>query len=64
MEENAAQNNDGLEAFKKLQEDLKKANQLGQQTSNNCPNCGYCPTCGRRNYYNNPPFYPPYTITC
>ena len=28
-----------------------------------CPNCGYCPCCGRRNLTVDPyvPYYPPYT---
>ena len=28
-----------------------------------CPNCGYCPTCGRSNGWGVMPFYPHFPIT-
>ena len=28
-----------------------------------CPNCGYCPTCGRSNGWGVTPFYPHFPIT-
>ena len=37
--------------------------QATQSAQHVCPNCGYCPCCGRRNLTVDPyvPYYPPYT---
>lgn len=38
---------------------LSRGGEPNQQTQHVCPNCGYCPCCGR---INNPvvPYYPPW----
>lgn len=52
--------NDSLSDNYELNAALKTASNVhvsGNVSGNNCPNCGYCPHCGRHNY-NNPYIWP------
>lgn len=47
--------NETIQKFKELHEKLHR-----EQAQNACPNCGYCPHCGRGGHYVYPYYYQPW----